>query len=581
MPIGVSNFQILDPQQANPFMYGIQQGLAARLNALQAQKAQEELPYAGGIQREALQKAIYENMIQKPYAENAVPFEQAALLKAQAEPKEMAARTGLYGAQTGLTQQQAREIDYKIKNGLLYPEQIQMMRQFPQFIDSLMQMGGGQQAAQPQPPTYGYSPIPNMPGMQAPSAPNAPVTNQSMQQMVNALQSALPQQNYTPINDGKLHDIMPGKMTPRYQGDVMAQLQNMMTTGEAPLINQTRPVQSQQELLNQAIQTAMQQAPQTSSSIPQFQQAGYTPIQDANQLMQSIAAQQSQQTPAQQQMAGGQDVIPGTNITRQEAVNAMVSKILGIPLASKPDPETVRWHDAQLKLQEQRQRAASFRAMPANMRAADVAAVEPMVGNYNKATQLLMDGKSVDEIANEYGYTDPSKRPLPKLPATTKTVNDQQRSQMGRAVFEAITPMIQKDTATYPDTILGYSPKMIGDLVAGKNEVEAGNALAAVAATTEASSAINSATGMTPGFGLTKYMGDKLLSNLKVPGFVITPKMKQAFYERLEQYNRSIQYARNYEFNMMFPTGQPEKLPEMEQPQAGDLVYNPDTGMVE
>lgn len=485
MAIGVSNFQILSPEQANPLMYGIQQGLAARLNALQAQKAQEELPFVTPMSQQALQKAIYENMINKPYAENAVPFEQAALAKAQLEPEQMRAQMGLIGAQTGLTKQQAQEIAYKIKNGLLYPEQIQMMNALPGFIQSL---GGGQQQA--------------------------------------------------------------------YQPDVSAQIPNM-PVGGAPSINQAGRYQSPQDSISQLLQTKLQGV-QTPISPSMSQQAGYMP-QDANQVAQAIA--QQTQIPAQQ--TAGADLIPGTNISRQDAVNAMVSKMFGIPMAAKPDPETVRYHDQLIDMQQKRYNASIYRATPIDQRGADISVVAPMVGgDYGQANRELMSGKTIADIAKEHGY-DPNDRsswPMPMQPPGKPAINRMQASQIGRSAFNAIEPMINQDTGMYSSNIKGYSPAMISDLIQNKNKQQVGRALAAVVANTEGNAMLNRNAGMTPGLGLSKMMDAKTLTNLKVPGLLLDEEVMKAYRARLKEYNDAIYRSQMESTNRLYFSQNPAKL---------------------
>jgi len=57
MPIGVQNFSILSPEQANPMGYGLSQGIAAHLNQLNAEKLQQLMPYVAPQAQADLQKA--------------------------------------------------------------------------------------------------------------------------------------------------------------------------------------------------------------------------------------------------------------------------------------------------------------------------------------------------------------------------------------------------------------------------------------------------------------------------------------------------------------------------------------------
>lgn len=155
MAFRLPEFQRISFDEANPFLRGISAGqepfsnlLQQRLAELQAQKQKAELPYAGDLEKQKLQKTIYENLIQKPYADNADAFGRAALLQAQAQPAHMQAETGLLGQQT---------LAEKIANQFL-PEKLRLANQYQQLQNQLypaktqamidyQKMGGGRASA--------------------------------------------------------------------------------------------------------------------------------------------------------------------------------------------------------------------------------------------------------------------------------------------------------------------------------------------------------------------------------------------------------------------------------------------------
>lgn len=107
MPIGTMQFPVLSPEQANPLGAGLMQGIAAHLQRMQANQAQQqamkmqqEMPYVAGTAREAMLKQHLANTMEQARSQYAQPLAQAELQKAQAEPAEMNARTGYYGAET-------------------------------------------------------------------------------------------------------------------------------------------------------------------------------------------------------------------------------------------------------------------------------------------------------------------------------------------------------------------------------------------------------------------------------------------------------------------------------------------------
>lgn len=92
MSISPRNFQILSPEQANPFLYGMNQGInmsskssdIARQNLENIQSA-EKLKYLNPNLEQQLQKLIYENQIKGAQAQYANPMEQSKLAYSQAQ----------------------------------------------------------------------------------------------------------------------------------------------------------------------------------------------------------------------------------------------------------------------------------------------------------------------------------------------------------------------------------------------------------------------------------------------------------------------------------------------------------------
>jgi hypothetical protein len=110
MAIPVMNFEPEDSNIGRMLdRYGSMESskLARQLAELHNQELQAKLPYVGPMQEQSLQKAIYENMIQKPYAQNASDFAMADLSQKKsnvgltnAQIKEALARVPFINAQT-------------------------------------------------------------------------------------------------------------------------------------------------------------------------------------------------------------------------------------------------------------------------------------------------------------------------------------------------------------------------------------------------------------------------------------------------------------------------------------------------
>lgn len=95
MPIGVQNFSILSPEQANPLGYGLSQGIASHLNQLNAQKLQQLMPYVAPQAQADLQKAQLFN---------------------QYYGKDITSQIGLRGAQAGNLSADTKKTNFFLNN---------------------------------------------------------------------------------------------------------------------------------------------------------------------------------------------------------------------------------------------------------------------------------------------------------------------------------------------------------------------------------------------------------------------------------------------------------------------------------
>lgn len=75
MPIGVSQFQILSPDQANPYQYGLSRAVEARYQAAKAAEQEAKNPYVG---RQSLADVLHQELINKY-----LPQEKEAAIKHQ------------------------------------------------------------------------------------------------------------------------------------------------------------------------------------------------------------------------------------------------------------------------------------------------------------------------------------------------------------------------------------------------------------------------------------------------------------------------------------------------------------------
>lgn len=102
MAIGISNFPIVDNNLAERLLGGFKQGqglrqnyFANQLSQIQNQNEQTKQKYLEPSLQEKLEKAIYENMIQKPIAQNADQFAAAKLAFEKAQAPHLWSQTDL------------------------------------------------------------------------------------------------------------------------------------------------------------------------------------------------------------------------------------------------------------------------------------------------------------------------------------------------------------------------------------------------------------------------------------------------------------------------------------------------------
>ena len=522
MPIGVSQFQIFTPEQANPLGYGLQQGIAARLAALQAQKAQTELPFVAPKEQQALQAAIYANMIQKPRAEGAVPLFQAELAKAQAEPGEIRARTGLYGqqatelakklqlhylenemaertARTGLYGEQTKEAEYKRTHGGYDTAAQQTVNLLKQLDQQAQSQYAQSQNANPQQ----YLPQ---------GAINQAASNALPSQPVNA---GVPQNQPQPG--------LPG-MTPQYPGDVMGQLQQTMQTGRAPMIHQSG---FQPNDITQALQSLNQQQ-SPAIPIPQMPSAQTNPIDEQK--------------------------VPGTDLTYKQLKQALIAKQFGIS-QTQESPSLVQFRKDQIEMQkkrieqtDQRLKAADYDRLPVDEKAADAARLAPILGSYSQASHELRQGKSVEQIAKEHGYTKDNMPPA-SYPITKPNLTRNQQSNIARNAFDSIKPLLNEDLGKYPESVMGYSPRAIADHLRGKNDYDIGKAYAGIFMLNEKNGMILKTAGINVGLGMLQMAQDKSFIGGRFPKIFQNAEIMRGFNDRVEQYSNKIINSENLSLN--------------------------------
>ena len=212
MPLNPINFQVLSPQQADPFIYGLGQGaqignsfLAARAQAIKNQMAQAQLPYAQQLAQLGLQKQQIANSTAQNTLNYAPQMSQAQLASAQAMP-------GLYGSEAAKNQAQTA---YLGQQASLYPYQVAA------GLGPLTQLIAGQQLAH------------QLAGNNATSTNGGATINMPSQPSNASSQTAPPAFYYRPQSQGA-YPVLPGGLNAQ-QGQQVANQLGAATGTPAPV----------------------------------------------------------------------------------------------------------------------------------------------------------------------------------------------------------------------------------------------------------------------------------------------------------------------------------------------------------
>jgi hypothetical protein len=125
MPIGVNQFQILSPDQANPYQYGLSKAVEARYNAANAAAQEAKNPYVG---RQSLADVLHQELLNKY-----LPQEKEAAIKHQNIvnqylPEDYQTTFDNRRATSAHYREEDINSKYKRDNGLLEPDSLQMIK---------------------------------------------------------------------------------------------------------------------------------------------------------------------------------------------------------------------------------------------------------------------------------------------------------------------------------------------------------------------------------------------------------------------------------------------------------------------
>jgi hypothetical protein len=137
---------------------------------------------------------------------------------------------------------------------------------------------------------------------------------------------------------------------------------------------------------------------------------------------------------------------------------------------------TNKWLDLKMK-------KSGFETMPQAQKNQVLSRADGMGYTYDEANRLLINGKSLRDLAVAKGYrADGTDWPSPNYPITTGMLTQQQKANVAKAALDAVEPQTVKMTAPYAKRVAGgISPELIKDIVFDSNKDKASDALAGIA----------------------------------------------------------------------------------------------------
>lgn len=154
----------------------------------------------------------------------------------------------------------------------------------------------------------------------------------------------------------------------------------------------------------------------------------------------------------------------------------------------------------------------------------------------NKAIPYYNAGYSVGDVAKAEGF-DPNNLPAPAYPLSAAGVTQMQRRQVADGEMGSLQTFAGKALAPYATTVDGWSPSLIHDMATGQNTNQVTDALAAKGLVPELSAMrlriMNGQVGIGAIQEVTNAAMDNV-SNLKVPGVVMTPQLFQQTQQKIQ-----------------------------------------------
>lgn len=179
--------------------------------------------------------------------------------------------------------------------------------------------------------------------------------------------------------------------------------------------------------------------------------------------------------------------------------------------------------------------AYNYMSLPVDQKSALLAQAAGMGYDPTMATQLFMEGNSIEDLAKAKGF-DMGSLPTPIYPTTKTALTQIQKRDQALAEINNLNPVLNAAIAPYSRRIFGYSPKQISEALQGTDKDSQARFLAARALIPEMSALRLRAMSGQVGIEALREVTDASMSHVKVFQSLVDPDVFQKASTYIDQW---------------------------------------------
>jgi hypothetical protein len=208
--------------------------------------------------------------------------------------------------------------------------------------------------------------------------------------------------------------------------------------------------------------------------------------------------------------------------------------------------------------------ATNYSSLPIDQKSGLLAQASGMGYDPQDATNLFMQGHSLQDLAKAKGF-DPESMPDPIYPVTKGGLAKIQTRQQALAEINNLNPILTDALAPYSHRIFGYSPKQVSQALSGTDPDQQAKFLAAKALQPELSSIrLRAMQGGQVGIEAIREVTNASMGNIKSYQSLVDPKVYASANQYVDQWINQATNAANKvnlnaysQMNQASPTSQP------------------------